>query len=54
MSIIPARNEDGLEDKGPIQEGDEEGLFKKKYHRRSKVEIIFSVIKRTMGDGIRS
>ncbi|MEM3701996.1 MAG: hypothetical protein QXH93_04645, partial [Conexivisphaerales archaeon] len=27
---------------------------KKKYHQRSKVETIFSVIKRTMGDEIRS
>jgi hypothetical protein len=30
------------------------GYSKKKYHQRSKVETIFSVIKRTMGDEIRS
>ena len=30
------------------------GYSKKKYHQRSKVETIFPVIKRTMGDEIRS
>ena len=30
------------------------GYSKKKYHQRSKVETIFSVTKRTMGDEIRS
>ncbi len=27
---------------------------KKKYHQRSKAETVFSVIKRTMGDDVRS
>jgi len=30
------------------------GYSKKKYHQRSKDETVFSVIKRTMGDEVRS
>jgi hypothetical protein len=44
-----------VEDEGEVPEGDEEGIYsKKKYHRRSKDETVFSVIKRTMGDEVRS
>ena len=56
MSIIPARNEDVLvcRTKGRYRKEMKGGYSKKKYHQRSKVETIFSVIKRTIGDEIRS
>ncbi len=56
MSIIPARNEDVpvCRTKGRYRKEMKRGYSKKKYHQRSKVETIFSVIKRTMGDEIRS
>ncbi|MEM4087483.1 MAG: hypothetical protein QXV49_03235, partial [Conexivisphaerales archaeon] len=56
MSIIPARNEDVpvWRTKGRYRKEMKRGYSKKKYHQRSKVETIFSVIKRTMGDEIRS
>ncbi|MEM3248144.1 MAG: transposase [Conexivisphaerales archaeon] len=55
MSIIPARNEDVpvWRTKGRYRKEMKRG-YSKKYHQRSKVETIFSVIKRTMGDEIRS
>ena len=56
MSIIPARNEDVpvCRTKGRYRKEMKRGYSKKKYHQRSRVETIFSVIKRTMGDEIRS
>ncbi|MEM3243359.1 MAG: hypothetical protein QXP63_02445, partial [Conexivisphaerales archaeon] len=56
MSIIPARNEDVpvWRTKGRYRKEMKRGYSKKKYHQRSMVETIFSVIKRTMGDEIRS
>ncbi|MEM3241922.1 MAG: IS5/IS1182 family transposase, partial [Conexivisphaerales archaeon] len=55
MSIIPARNEDVpvWRTKGRYRKEMKRG-YSKKYHQRSMVETIFSVIKRTMGDEIRS
>jgi hypothetical protein len=56
MSIIPARNEDVpvWRTKGRYRKEMKRGYSKKKYHQRSKDETIFSVIKRTMGDEVRS
>ena len=56
MSIIPARYEDVpvWRTRGRYRKEMKRGYSKKKYHQRSKDETIFSVIKRTMGDEVRS
>ena len=56
MSIIPARHEDVpvWRTKGRYRKEMKRGYSKKTYHKRSKDETIFSVIKRTMGDEVRS
>ena len=56
MSIIPARHEDVpvWRTKGRYRKEMKRGYSKKTYHQRSKDETIFSVIKRTMGDEVRS
>src|SRR5487761_461539 len=55
-SIIPARNEDVpvWRTGGKYRKKMKRGYSKKKYHQRSKDETIFSVIKRVMGDNVRS
>ena len=56
MSIIPARYQ-GVpvwRTHGRYRKEMKRGYSKKKYHQRSKDETIFSVIKRTMGDEVRS
>ena len=56
MSIIPARNQDVpvWRTHGTYRKEMKRGYSKKTYHQRSKAETIFSVIKRTMGDEVRS
>ncbi len=56
QSIIPARYEDVpvWRTKGRYRKEMKRGYSKKAYHQRSKDETIFSVIKRTMGDDVRS
>ena len=56
MSIIPARYEDVpvWRTRGRYRKEMKRGYSKKTYHQRSKDETIFSVIKRTMGDEVRS
>jgi DDE family transposase len=56
MSIIPARYQDVpiWRTKGRYRKEMKRGYSKKKYHQRSKDETIFSVVKRTMGDEVRS
>jgi hypothetical protein len=56
ISIIPARNEDlpVWRTKGKYRKEMKRGYSKKIYHQRSKVETVFYVIKKTMGDDIRS
>jgi hypothetical protein len=55
-SIIPARHEDVpiWRTRGRYRKEMKRGYSKKTYHQRSKDETIFSVIKRTMGDEVRS
>ena len=56
QSIIPARQEDVpvWRTRGRYRKEMKRGYSKKTYHQRSKDETIFSVIKRTMGDEVRS
>jgi hypothetical protein len=56
LSIIPARHEDVpvWRTRGRYRKEMKRGYSKKTYHQRSKDETIFSVIKRTMGDEVRS
>src|ERR1700686_224212 len=56
MSIIPARHEDVpvWRTGGRYRKEMKRGYSKKTYHQRSKDETVFSVIKRTMGDEVRS
>jgi hypothetical protein len=56
LSVIPARNESVpvWRTKGKYRKEMKRGYSKKMYHQRSKVETIFFVIKKTMGDDIRS
>src|SRR5439155_12020644 len=56
MSIIPARYENVpiWRTRGRYRKEMKRGYSKKTYHQRSKDETIFSVIKRTMGDEVRS
>jgi hypothetical protein len=55
-SIIPARYQDVQvwRTRGRYRKEMKRGYSKKAYHQRSKDETIFSVIKRTMGDEVRS
>jgi hypothetical protein len=55
-SIIPARYQDVQvwRTGGRYRKEMKRGYSKKAYHQRSKNETIFSVIKRTMGDEVRS
>jgi hypothetical protein len=55
-SIIPARYQDipVWRTRGRYRKEMKRGYSKKKYHQRSKDETVFSVIKRTMGDEVRS
>lgn len=55
-SIIPARYEDVpvWRTHGKYRKEMKRGYSKKKYHQRSKDETIFSVVKRVMGDNVRS
>ncbi len=56
QSTIPARYEDVpvWRTRGRYRKEMKRGYSKKTYHQRSKDETIFSVIKRTMGDEVRS
>ena len=56
MSIIPARYQvvPVWRTHGRYRKEMKRGYSKKKYHQRSKDETIFSVVKRTMGDEVRS
>jgi hypothetical protein len=57
QSIIPARHQDVpvWRTRGRYRKEMKRGYYSKKaYHQRSKDETIFSVIKRTMGDEVRS
>ena len=56
LSIIPARNESVpvWRTKGKYRKEMKRGYSKKTYHQRSKVETIFYVIKKSMGDDIMS
>jgi len=56
LSVIPARNEcvPIWRTKGKYRKEMKRGYSKKMYHQRSNVETIFFVIKKTMGDDIRS
>ena len=56
MSIIPARhaNVPVWRTRGRYRKEMKRGYSKKTYHNRSKDETIFSVVKRTMGDEVRS
>jgi hypothetical protein len=56
MSIIPARNQDVpvWRTRGRYRKEMKRGYSKKMYHNRSKDETIFAVMKRTMGDEVRS
>jgi hypothetical protein len=55
-SIIPARYQDVQvwRTRGRYRKEMKRGYSKKKYHQRSKDETVFPVIKRTMGDEVRS
>ncbi|MGA2877287.1 MAG: transposase [Nitrososphaerales archaeon] len=55
-SIIPPRNGSVpvRRTKGKYRKQMKRGYSEKKYHQRSKDETIFSVIKRVMGDNVRS
>jgi hypothetical protein len=55
-SIIPARYQDipVWRTRGRYRKEMKRGYSRKKYHQRSKDETVFSVIKRTMGDEVRS
>lgn len=55
-SIIPARHEDVpvWRTSGIYRKKMKRGYSKKRYHQRSKDETIFSVIKRVMGENVRS
>jgi hypothetical protein len=55
-SIIPARYQDVpiWRTRGRYRKEMKRGYSKKTYHQRSKDETIFSVMKRTMGDEVRS
>ena len=55
-SIIPARYEDVpvWRTRGRYRKEMKRGYSKTKYHQRSKDETILSVVKRTMGDEVRS
>jgi hypothetical protein len=55
-SIIPARYQDipVWRTRGRYRKEMKRGYSKKKCHQRSKDETVFSVIKRTMGDEVRS
>jgi Transposase DDE domain len=56
LSIIPTRHEEVpiWRTRGKYRKQMKRGYSKKTYHQRSKDETIFSVIKRTMGDEVRS
>ena len=56
QSIIPARQQHVpvWRTQGRYRKQMKRGYSKKKYHQRSKDETIFSVVKRTMGDEVRS
>ena len=56
MSIIPARYQDVpiWRTRGRYRKEMKRGYSKKVYHQRSKDETVFSVVKRTMGDEVRS
>jgi hypothetical protein len=56
MSIIPARYQDVpvWRTHSIYRKKMKRGYSKKRYHERSKDETIFSVVKRTMGDEVRS
>ena len=56
QSIIPARYQDVSvwRTRGRYRKEMKRGYSEKKYHQRSKDETVFSVIKRTMGDEVRS
>ena len=56
LSIIQARNESVpvWRTKGKYRKEMKRGYSKKMYHQRSKVETIFYIIKKTMGDDIKS
>jgi hypothetical protein len=57
MSIIPARQEEDVpvwRTRGRYRKEMKRGYSRETYHQRSKDETIFSVIKRTMGDEVRS
>jgi Transposase DDE domain len=56
QSIIPARHEDVpvWRTGGRYRKEMKRGYSKARYHQRSKDETVFSVIKRTMGDEVRS
>lgn len=56
MSIIPARYEDVpvWRTRGRYRKEMKRGYSRTNYHQRSKDETIFSVVKRTMGDEVRS
>ena len=56
QSIIPARYEDVpiWRTRGRYRKEMKRGYSKARYHQRSKDETVFSVIKRTMGDEVRS
>ena len=56
QSIIPARYQDVpvWRTRGRYRKEMKRGYSEKKYHQRSKDETVFSVIKRTMGDEVRS
>ncbi|MDG7028557.1 MAG: transposase [Nitrososphaerota archaeon] len=56
MSIIPARYQDVpvWRTRGRYRKEMKRGYSKKTYHQRSKDETVFSVVKRTMGDEVRS
>ena len=55
-SIIPARYQDVpvWRTRGRYRKEMKRGYSKKAYHQRSKDETVFSVVKRTMGDEVRS
>jgi len=56
QSIIPARHQDVpvWRTRGRYRKQMKKGYSKKMYHQRSIDETIFSVVKRTMGDEVRS
>ena len=56
MSIMPARDEDTpvWRTDGRYRKEMKRGHSKENYHQRSKDETVFSVVKRTMGDEVRS